>query len=106
MPDFYFCITPENIRGGKGEPTVAYYPVEHEFVPHCSCEPKLYHWSDPSNPFVHGYFWGCEKHGLTTLHGHCSDIQQLKKDWDNNKCIKDNNYFDPENTIECETTIR
>lgn len=100
MFDFCSYIAPKDIKAGKGEPIVVYYPIKHEFVPHCPCKPKLYHWSDPSNTFVHGCFWGCEEHCLTTLHGHYKDIEQLRKDWDNNKCIKDNNYFDREYTTE------
>lgn len=50
--------------------------------------------------FVHGYFLGCKKHCLITLHKHYKDIELLRKDWDNNKCIKDNNYFDLEYTTE------
>nr|DAR61796.1 MAG TPA: hypothetical protein [Caudoviricetes sp.] len=100
MLDFLFFCTPESIKAGEGTPIVVHYPVKHEFVPHCSCEPKLYHWSDSSNMFVHGYFLGCKKHCLITLHKHYKDIELLRKDWDNNKCIKDNNYFDLEYTTE------
>ena len=90
MFDFCSCIAPKDIKAGKGDPIVVYYPIKYEFVPHCLCKPKLYHWSDPSNPFVHGYFWGCEEHGISTQrHTNLEGVDNLKKEWYEGKVVKD-----------------
>lgn len=56
----------------------------------CHCEPKLYHWCDLANPNVHGYFWGCKEHGISTFrHSNLKGVDKLKQEWYEGKVVKD-----------------
>lgn len=89
--EFIFELGADEIKGGNNKPII-YSNKEHKikYCKPCQCEPKLYHWCDNANPNVHGYFWGCKNHGISTLH-HDSfkSVNKLKQEWYEGKVVKD-----------------
>lgn len=89
--EFTFELTINEIKGGNNEPII-YSNSENKikYCKPCQCEPKLYHWCDSANPNVHGYFWGCKKHGISTWHHtNLNGINELKQEWYEGKVVKD-----------------